>query len=103
LSKLAQIKSSSFNETVCHKEEADTATKENPKKQKENRIKRLTKARRSRMHGKNKKKGIQLPSKQSKERKKERRMRASSMDGMAQCFLFLSFFSAWRHNNIHTL
>jgi hypothetical protein len=30
----------------------------------------------------------------SKERKKERSLRASSMDGMAQCFSFLSFFSA---------
>jgi hypothetical protein len=53
------------------------------------------------MHGKNKKKGIQLPSKQaSKERKKERKKKKKPEsffygDGMAQCFLsFLSFFSA---------
>jgi hypothetical protein len=31
----------------------------------------LAKARRSRMHGKNKKKGIQLPNKQRKKEKKE--------------------------------
>jgi hypothetical protein len=49
-------------------EEADTAAKRT-QKPKEKRIKRLAKARWSRMHGKNKKKGIQLPSKQSKERK----------------------------------
>ncbi len=76
LSKLAQwIIELQWN--LLPQEEADTAAKRT-QKPKQKRIKRLAKARWSRMHGKNKKKkGIQLPSKQAKkERKKESKKEA---------------------------
>jgi hypothetical protein len=69
--------SSSFNETFYHKKKKLIQLPREPKNQKNKRIKRLAKARWSRMHGKNKKKGIQLPSKQAKkERKKESKKEA---------------------------